>query len=101
MSSKAVVVKDFSRRCTVLKYEKKKRVLKHVVSSTWLPTEIKFQSHLKLNKLPKNSSVIRIQNRCVLTGRAKGVYRKFKLTRTKIRTLMSNGTLIGVKKASW
>lgn len=101
MSSKAVFVKDFSRRYTVLKYEKKKRVLKHLVNATWLPTEIKFKSHLKLNKLPRNSSAIRIRNRCILTGRAKGVYRKFKITRTKIRTLMSNGTLIGVKKASW
>ena len=66
---------------------------------TFLEERIKLQS--KLNDLPRDSSRIRIRNRCEITGRSRGVYRKFGLSRIKIRELSMSGALPGVIKASW
>jgi small subunit ribosomal protein S14 len=64
------------------------------------PTEI-FEANLRLAKLPKNSVPVRVHNRCALSGRARGYYRKFDLSRIEIRELASKGQLPGVKKSSW
>ena len=66
-----------------------------------LPIDERFKIQSKLNELPRDSSKIRIRNRCELTGRTRGVYRKFKLSRIKIRELSMSGALPGVVKSSW
>src|SRR5215470_1783866 len=66
-----------------------------------LPLEERFAARLKLAKLPRNSSPTRIRNRCELTGRPRGLYRKFKLSRLALRELASLGALPGVVKSSW
>ena len=86
------MVKKFSNRRFVLKKQIKNKNLT-------LEERIKIQS--KLNDLPRDSSRVRIRNRCKITGRARGVYRKFGLSRIKIRELSMDGSLPGVTKASW
>ena len=65
------------------------------------PIEERFEAQLKLNELPRNSARVRIRNRCEMTGRSRGVYRKFKLSRIGLRELASRGQLPGVVKSSW
>ena len=86
------MVKKFSNRRFALKKQIKNKNLT-------LEERIKFQS--KLNDLPRDSSKIRVRNRCELTGRTRGVYRKFGLSRIKIRELSMSGALPGVVKSSW
>ena len=86
------MVKKFCNRRFALKKQIKNKNLT-------LEERIKFQS--KLNDLPRDSSKVRIRNRCRITGRARGVYRKFGLSRIKIRELSMSGALPGVTKASW
>ena len=66
-----------------------------------LSIEVRFKLQSKLNELPRNSSKIRVRNSCKLTGRTRGVYRKFGLSRIKIRELSMSGALPGVVKSSW
>ena len=66
-----------------------------------LPPEERFAARLKLASLPRNGSAVRIRNRCELTGRPRGVYRKFKLARLSLRDLASTGQIPGMVKASW
>lgn len=66
-----------------------------------LSGEDRFQAMLELQKLPRNSSLVRRRNRCILTGRPRGVYRKFGLCRNKLREIFMNGEAPGVKKSSW
>ena len=86
------MVKKFRNRRFALKKQIKNKNLT-------LEERIKFQS--KLSDLPRDSSKVRIRNRCRITGRARGVYRKFALSRIKIRELSMSGALPGVTKASW
>ena len=85
----------------VTKYKKRRLALKNKIKNKNLILEerIKFQS--KLNDLPRDSSRVRVRNRCKITGRARAVYRKFGLSRIKIRELSMVGALPGVIKASW
>ena len=85
----------------VSKYKLKRLALKKLIKNKDLNLEerIKFQS--KLNDLPRDSSRVRIRNRCEITGRSRGVYRKFSLSRIKVRELSMSGALPGVTKASW
>jgi small subunit ribosomal protein S14 len=75
--------------------------LKAVVMDKELPIEDRFAAQMKLAELPRNSAKNRIRNRCELTGRGRGYYRKFKLCRNKLRELASFGLLPGMIKASW
>jgi len=65
------------------------------------PPEERFEAQLKLSELPRNSSQTRVRNRCSLTGRPRGVYRKFKLSRIAVRELASSGQIPGMLKSSW
>ena len=98
---KSWIERDKKRRQLVAKYELKRLQLKSIVNSVALPTEIRREATLKLAKLPRNSSKVRIRNRCVLTGRSRGVYRQFKISRILFRELALTGLLPGVKKSSW
>jgi len=79
----------------------KRAVLKATVMDKDLPVEDRFEATLKLAQLPRNGAKVRVRLRCELTGRPRGNYRKFKLSRNMLRELASKGQLPGVVKASW
>ena len=81
-------------------YDKRKKLLEQI-NNTDLPFDERQKYRLKLEKLPKNSNRIRVRNRCNVTGRPRGVYRKFGLSRITFRELASKGMIPGVSKASW
>ena len=101
MAKSSSIQKNKSRHKLIEKFSEKRKLLKSKVMDKSLSLEdrIKFQN--KLNELPRNSSSIRHRNRCELTGRSRGVYRKFGLSRIKIRELSMTGNLPGVVKSSW
>jgi small subunit ribosomal protein S14 len=93
--------RDQKRRSLFGKHESLRIVLKSIIYNQELPEEIRFKAQLELASLPKDSSKVRIRNRCVLTGRARGNYRLFKMSRIKFRELASMGMIPGITKASW
>ena len=101
MAKQSSIQKNLRRKLMVKQYKKRRLVLKKKIKNKDLSLEerIKFQS--KLNDLPRDSSRIRVRNRCEITGRSRGVYRKFNLSRIKLRELSMSGILPGVIKASW
>ena len=98
---KSLIEKDKKRRKLFKKYEKKRRELKAIIYNKDTSSELRSETQYKLSKLPKDSSKIRIKNRCVLTGRSKGVFRYFKLSRMQLRQLALEGNIPGYTKASW
>mgnify|MGYP001179808821 FL=1 len=101
MAKQSSIQKNLNRRKLVDKYSKRRSNLKKKIMQKDLPIEERFKIQSKLNDLPRNSSKIRVRNRCQLTGRTRGVYRKFGLSRIKIRELSMSGSLPGVVKSSW
>ena len=83
------------------KYSKKRMELKKIIRNKKIPLAERFNAQLKLNKLPKNSSKIRIRNRCEVSGRPHGVYRKLKISRIALRDMASSGKIPGITKSSW
>ncbi|WP_458095986.1 30S ribosomal protein S14 [Roseomonas sp. WA12] len=79
----------------------KRAALKKVVMDRELPVEDRFEATIKLAQLPRNGAKIRVRLRCELTGRPRGNYRKFKLSRNMLRELASSGQIPGLTKASW
>jgi small subunit ribosomal protein S14 len=91
-----------NRRAQMAKsHESKRSALKAIIMDRELPFDERLQAQMKLSKLPRNGSKVRIRNRCELTGRARGTYRKFKLSRIKLRELGSFGRIPGLTKSSW
>ena len=84
-----------------LKFASKRKKLKSIVMNKKLSLEERFQAQMKLSKLPRNSSKIRVRNRCEITGRSHGVYRKLKISRIALRQLTLEGKIPGMVKASW
>ena len=101
MAKQSSIQKNLNRRNIVKKFNKKRQSLKKQIMKKDLSIEERFKIQSKLNELPRNSSKIRVRNRCKLTGRTRGVYRKFGLSRIKIRELSMSGALPGVVKSSW
>ena len=101
MSKLSLVKRNDKRRKMATKYAKKRADLKAIVHDTATTPEEKFEAQLQLQQIPKNACPIRVRNRCELTGRPRGNYRKFKMCRTKFRELASSGLIAGVVKASW
>ena len=101
MAKQSSIQKNLRRTMMVKKYRLKRLALKKAIKKKDLNLEerIKFQS--KLHDLPRDSSRVRVRNRCLITGRSRGVYRKFGLSRIKIRELSMSGALPGVVKSSW
>lgn len=95
------IEKDKKRRFLYAKYEMKRIVLKSIIRDLSLSKNLRFQSVNELNKIPRNSSLGRVKNRCAQTGRSKGNYRMFKLSRITFRELALKGLLPGVTKSSW
>ncbi len=83
------------------KYLKKRRDLKKIIMNKKLTFEERFKAQQKLSKLPRNSSKIRVRNRCQITGRPHGVYRKLKISRIALRQLGLQGKIPGMVKSSW
>jgi small subunit ribosomal protein S14 len=93
--------RDNVRRQSFQKYEILRLFLKSLLRDARVPKHIRFQSVLRLNKLPRRSSKVRITNRCIVTGRGRGNLSQWKLSRITFRELASQGLLAGVRKASW
>lgn len=101
MAKVSMVERDKKRKRLTDKYAKKRAALKAIIKNQELPGEERFQAMLQLAKLPRNSSKVRMRNRCALTGRPRGYYRKLNLSRIALRDLASRGELPGVVKSSW
>ena len=101
MAKTSSIKKNLKRIELVNKFSKKREVLKKIVKNRELPLDERFKAQLKLAKLPRNSSKTRIRNRCEITGRPHGVYRKFKISRIALRELASKGVIPGMTKSSW
>jgi len=84
-----------------VKLDKKRKKLKKIIKNRKLPLDERFNAQLKLAKLPRSSSKTRIRNRCEMTGRPRGVYRKLKISRIALRELASKGIIPGMTKSSW
>ncbi len=101
MAKKSQINRNAKREKMVSQYAPKRKALKAVTENMSLPPEERFGAHLKLAKLPRNSSKTRIHHRCEMTGRSKGYYRKTKLSRITLRELGNWGQIPGMTKASW
>jgi|TARA_B100000470_G_scaffold172615_1_gene136911 small subunit ribosomal protein S14 len=101
MTRKALVERELKREKTVKRFAAKRRLLKKILSDSNNTPEEKREARLKLQKLPRNASPVRLRNRCAITGRPKGFYRKFGLGRNKLREQAMEGNIPGLHKASW
>ncbi len=101
MAKTSSVEKNRRRAALVKRLAAKRQRLKAIADNKSLAPEDRFAARLKLAELPRNSAPSRIRNRCELTGRARGVYRKFKLSRIALRELASAGQIPGMVKSSW
>ena len=101
MAKLSSIQKNLNRQELVKKFKYKRTKLKSKIMQKDITMEERIKLQNKLNDLPRNSSNIRVRNRCKLTGRTRGVYRKFGLSRIKLRELTMSGSLPGVVKSSW
>ena len=101
MAKMSLINRDLKRRNTVEKYAAKRAELNAIVNNSKLSDEERFAARLKIQQLPRNASPVRLRNRCALTGRPRGVYRKFGLGRIKLREFAMRGEVPGMVKASW
>ena len=101
MAKKSSIEKNNRRRKMAKKFASRRAKLKAIAHNRALPTEERFAATLKLAELPRNSSATRIRNRCELTGRARGYYRKLRMCRNQLRDLASQGLIPGMVKSSW
>lgn len=101
MAKLALINREEKRRKLVEQYAKKRAALEAIINNVSLSEEERYAARLKLQSFPRNASPSRLRNRCQLTGRPRGVFRKFGLCRNKIRELAMSGEIPGVVKASW
>lgn len=101
MAKTSMIERDKKRAQLQKKYAAKRNALKATIMDKSISMEERFAAQLKLNKLPRNSSQSRYRNRCQITGRPRGVYRKFKMSRIALRELAALGQIPGVVKSSW
>ncbi|MDG1471187.1 MAG: 30S ribosomal protein S14 [Ascidiaceihabitans sp.] len=101
MAKKSMIAREVKREKLVKQYAERRAELKAIVTNQQLPMEERFRATLKLAKLPRNSSKVRLHNRCQLTGRPHAYYRKLKISRIALRDLGSAGQIPGMVKSSW
>ena len=101
MAKLALKLRDQKRRKTVEKFKTRRAQLLDIIHDSRASDEAKAEARDKLQKLPRDASPVRLRNRCALTGRPRGVYRKFGLARNKLRELALKGEVPGIIKASW
>lgn len=101
MAKKSAVERDKKRRRLVKSHAAKRARLKAIAADNSLPMEERFAARLKLAQLPRNSAPSRIRNRCGVTGRPRGYYRKLNMSRISLRDMASEGLIPGMVKSSW
>ena len=101
MAKLSAINKNNRRRKLSNKYYEKRKKLKKIIMNKKLSLEERFKAQQKLSKLPRNSALTRVMNRCQITGRPHGVYRKLKISRIALRKLSLEGKIPGMIKASW
>ena len=101
MAKTAVINRNEKRRKTVKKFEVKRAALLAIINDFKQPEDERMAARMQLQRLPRNASPTRVRNRCKLTGRPRGVYRKFGLGRNKLREFAMRGEVPGIVKASW
>ncbi len=101
MAKLSLINRELKREALVKKFAKKRAELQAVIDDQSRSEEERYQARLKLQQLPRNSSPTRLRNRCELTGRPRGTYRKFGLGRNKLREKAMRGEVPGITKASW
>ena len=101
MAKTAVINRNEKRRKTVKKFGAKRAALLAIINDFKQPEDERMAARMQLQQLPRNASPTRIRNRCKLTGRPRGVYRKFGLGRNKLRDIAMRGEIPGMTKASW
>ena len=101
MAKLALINRNEKRRGTVKRLAAKRAELLAAANNPKLAQEDRYEARLKLQKLPRNASPVRLRNRCALTGRPRGTFRKFGLARNKLREIAMRGEIPGVIKASW
>jgi small subunit ribosomal protein S14 len=101
MAKLSIINRDLKRRATVKKYAARRAELVAIIDNHAASDEDRMQARLKIQQMPRNASPSRLTNRCQLTGRGRGVYRKFGLCRQKLREYALRGEVPGVVKASW
>ena len=100
MANKAMIQRELKRQRLVMKYAEKRLSLKKQILAT-ISLKEKLDLHKKLQQLPRNSAPVRLHNRCLVTGRPKGYYRDFVLSRHVLLEMAHEGLLPGVQKSSW
>tara|TARA_B100000282_G_C31706501_1_gene478947 strand:- start:127 stop:432 length:306 start_codon:yes stop_codon:yes gene_type:complete len=101
MSKRSIVERNKKRVRLFKKYKNKHDKLLKIANNKNISPEEQFKARLKLSKIPRNASKVRIRNRCIVTGRGRGVLRKFNLSRIAFRELSSMGQIPGITKSSW
>ena len=101
MAKKSSIENNKNRMKLTARYAAKRERLKEIATDKSAPMEEQIAANLKLAEMPRNGAKIRIRNRCELTGRPRGVYRKFKLSRIALRDLGTSGQIPGIVKSSW
>ncbi len=101
MAKLALINREEKRRKLVEKFAAKRAALQVIIDDVSRSEEERFEARVKLQALPRNASPVRLRNRCQLTGRPRGVFRKFGLGRSKLRDFVMRGEVPGVTKASW
>jgi len=101
MAKLAVINREAKRRATVKKFAERRKALLSMLQDPKATDDAKDQARAKLQALPRNASPVRLRNRCAMTGRPRGTFRKFGLARNKIRELAMRGEIPGMIKASW
>jgi small subunit ribosomal protein S14 len=101
MAKLSVINREQKRRKTVAKFSAKREALLEIVNDARLSDDERAEARVKLQQLPRNASPVRLRNRCRMTGRPRGVFRKFGLGRNKLREVAMRGEIPGVTKASW
>ncbi|MEE9272211.1 MAG: 30S ribosomal protein S14 [Robiginitomaculum sp.] len=101
MAKVSSVERNEKRKKLVARYADKRAQLKEIARNKELPVEERFAAQIKLSKLPRNSAPSRVRNRCQISGRPRGYYRKMKMSRIALRELGSQGLLPGLVKSSW
>lgn len=101
MAKKGMIERDVKRKRMVKQHASRRARLKQIARDKSIPAEERFKAQLSLAELPRNSSPNRMRNRCQLTGRPRGFYRKLKLSRVALRELTNQGLIPGMVKSSW
>ena len=101
MAKLSLINRDQKRRKLVKKFAKKREELEAILNNPKASEDVRFAARLKIQQLPRNANSTRLRNRCALTGRSRGYFRKFGLSRNKLREFAMRGEVPGVVKASW